>query len=109
MSRLRTGVYMQLGFLALVTVAPSVVFAQRTLATLLKTVVEIISAAIPLVMLFALIFFIWGAIRLIYGAGDDRAREVGKQTMIWGTVALFCMVAIWGIVEIIQNSFFAGV
>jgi hypothetical protein len=87
---------------------PNIVGAQQTLATILGTFVRIIETAIPLVMLLALIFFVIGAIRLIYGGGDDRQREAGKQTMIWGTIALFCMIAIWGIVEIIQRSFFAG-
>lgn len=84
------------------------VHAQRTLKTILSVFIDIIDATIPLVMLVALLFFVFGAVRLIYGAGDDKSRNAGKQTLLWGTLALFCMVAIWGIVQIIQRTFFPG-
>lgn len=78
------------------------------MGTILATFVDIIDTAIPLVILFAVLFFIFGAIKLIYAAGDDSARTSGRQTMVWGIIALFFMTAIWGIVEIITRTFFTG-
>lgn len=85
----------------------NLVYAQdRTLASILGIFIDIIDAAIPLVMLAALLFFMYGVVTLIYGAGNDQSRNAAKQTMVWGLIALFCMVAIWGIVEVIQRTFF---
>ncbi len=91
----------------LVLTPGAIAFAQeRALKDILSIFIDLIDVIIPLIMLLALVFFIWGAIQLIYGAGNDASRNAAKQTMVWGTIALFCMVAIWGIVVIIQRSFF---
>jgi hypothetical protein len=57
-------------------------------------------------MVLAVLAFIYGAIRFIAGAGDERARTEGKQVMVWGVLSLFFMVGIWGIVRIIHATFF---
>lgn len=51
----------------------------------------------------ALLFFFWGLAKFILNAGDENARQSGKQIMIWGVVALFVMVSVWGIVVIMRQ------
>lgn len=85
---------------------PSVVCAQHTIGSIINVFVSILTSTIPVIMVLALLAFTWGAVKLIYGAGDDRARAEGKQTMVWGALALFLMVSVWGIVEIIKITFF---
>lgn len=60
---------------------------------------SIINLLIPVVAAIALLYFFWGLAKFILAAGDEEAREKGKQIMIWGIVALFCIVAVWGLVR----------
>ena len=34
--------------------------------------------------------------------GEDK--ETGKQIMIWGIIALFVMVSVWGLVNVLSNT-----
>jgi hypothetical protein len=41
----------------------------------------------------------------IWNAGDEGKRKEGRGIMIWGVVALFVMVSIWGLVNFIGDAF----
>ncbi len=58
----------------------------------------------------ALVYFIWGVIDMIAGAGEknDEKRIAGKRHMIWGIVGLFIMVCVKGIMQLILN-FWKGI
>lgn len=58
----------------------------------------IINVLIPLVGAIALLYFFWGLAKFILAAGDEEERAKGKQIMIWGIVALFVIVSVWGLV-----------
>lgn len=77
-----------------------------TLATILGTFVDILDRVVTFIMVLAVLGFVVGMIRFVYSAGDEKGRTAGKQTMVWGTLALFCMVAVWGIVRVIKTTFF---
>ncbi len=64
----------------------------------------IVSKTIPVVVGLALLYFFWGLSKFILRAGDEKAREEGKQIMLWGVIALFVMVSIWGIVDFIARD-----
>ena len=81
---------------------PAFVLAQDTnfepIITALGSVRDIINVAIPIAVALAVLFFFWGLARYILASGDSAAREDGKHKMLWGVVALFVIVSIWGIV-----------
>lgn len=87
---------------------PAIVFAQETIRGILATIVNIMTAVIPAIMVLALLVFIWGAIKLVYFADDDNGRQEGKDVLVWGTLALFVMVSVWGLVQIIKVTFFGA-
>lgn len=58
----------------------------------------------PILVGAALIVFIWGLIKFIGTAGDETGRTEGKQRMLWGIIALFVIVSIWGIVTFLQDA-----
>ncbi len=60
---------------------------------------------IPLLMTLALVAFMWGAVQFILNAEDSQKREEGKSFLVWGIIALFVMVSVWGLVAIISNTF----
>lgn len=61
---------------------------------------------IPVVFSLALLVFIWGLVKFISRTGgDEKAVTEGKKLMIWGLVALFIMVSIWGILRFFYGAF----
>ncbi len=81
--------------------APVFAFAQSlgNVGTLVDNVKGIINKIIPLLFGVAIIYFFWGLITFIRAAGDPKGQEAGKSQMIWGIIALFVMVAIYGLIN----------
>lgn len=52
----------------------------------------------------ALIYFFWGLGQFILKAGDEKLREQGKKKILWGIVALFVFISIFGIINWIGNT-----
>ena len=67
-------------------------------------VVRVSQAIIPLLFSVALAWFIWGVIEFIRGADNSEERKKGKQRMLWGIIALFVMVAYFGLTSVATNS-----
>lgn len=61
----------------------------------------VVDVAIPVALGCAVLFFIWGLAVYILRSGDVQAKEEGRNRMLWGTIALFVIVSIWGIVGFI--------
>lgn len=64
---------------------------------------EVVSALVPIVIALAFVVFVWGLITFILASGDEAAKDEGKRRMIWGVLALFVIVSIWGIIELLQK------
>ena len=54
---------------------------------------------------FALLGFLWGLSKLILNADNEQKRAEGKQILLWGIIALFAMVSIWGLLRVLENTF----
>lgn len=65
----------------------------------------ITSSIIPLLITVALAAFIYGVLKYVINASDSTKREEGRQFMIWGIIALFVMLSVWGLVNILSNTF----
>ncbi len=91
---------------------PALAFAQTlsNVSRLIDSVRGIIDVLIPLVAALALLYFFWGLAQFILatGRGDEDAREKGKNIMIWGIVALFVMVSVWGLVRFVGDALLGG-
>lgn len=81
--------------------APSTV---NTIGDIIAVVRNFVNALIPIAAGVALLGFFWGLAQYIFKAGDKEAKEEGKRIMIWGTVALFLISAIGGIVNLLAGS-----
>ncbi len=79
---------------------PALALAQTpnlTYATSLLTSLKgLVNTALPLVVGLALLGFFWGLAKFIFSGGEEKDK--GRTMMIWGVVALFVMVAVWGLV-----------
>lgn len=79
------------------------------LVALALNIQTIIHQLLPITVALALLFFIWNIARFILRAGEggDTVKQ-GISMMVWGVVALFVMVSIWGIVGFIGEIFGIG-
>src|SRR3989344_2846365 len=59
---------------------------------------------IPIVFALCLLVFLWGLVMFIAKSGDETERKEGKQKMLWGIIALFVAVSIWGITNFIGTT-----
>jgi hypothetical protein len=60
------------------------------------------------VTLFAsisVLLFIWGVTKYVYKGDSEAERTKGKNLMFWGIIALFVLFGIWGILELLANTF----
>lgn len=55
---------------------------------------------IPLLTLAATGWFMWNVVMFIKNANNDKLRGEYKNAMMWGLLALFVMVSVWGIIAI---------
>ena len=60
---------------------------------------KLIQKIIPLLMATAFLVFFWGVVKFISKAGDEKAVTEGKKLIIWGLLALFIMISLWGILR----------
>lgn len=69
---------------------------------------EIINRAIvPFLFTAAFLLFIWGVFRYFFASGSDaeEKRKEGRNFIMYGIIGFFLMMAIWGIVNLLLNTF----
>ena len=93
-------------FLIALLFLPAVASAQLTgVKGLIQAVGGLINPLIAILVGLALLVFFWGLVRFIFRVGgDEKAVEEGKKIMIWGLIALFVMVSVWGIISFMQRA-----
>lgn len=68
----------------------------------IQTILDIL---IPLIVTLAALVFFWGMVKFLYAVDDPKQRDDGKGLMIWGVIALFIMISVWGFTELIASLF----
>ena len=93
------------GIGAIAWMIPHTTYAQVTINTILREIASVIALLPPFLLAVALLVFVWGMTVFIWSAGDDAGRASGRRVMIWGIIALFVIVSLWGIVAIVLRIF----
>lgn len=99
-----------ISFAALVSFLPLAAFAatgQGTLGEVVGTFGELIGAAVPIAAALALLAFFWGLAMYLFNFGDgkEEKQKQGRNLMIYGILAIFVMVSVFGIAQLLQRSF----
>lgn len=92
-----------LALLVSLITAPATVLGATTIPTIVQGFTEAIVPLVAVALGIAVLVFVWGLALYILRAGDDEQMEEGRQRMLWGVVALFMIVSVWGIVVILEN------
>ena len=66
---------------------------------------QIIDPLIVLLFGLALAYFLWGGFEFVRNSDSDEGRDTGRRHMLWGIIGMFIMVAAWGIINLIINTF----
>lgn len=63
------------------------------------------STVVPLILALALLVFLWGVFRYFI-ADSSKAKEEGRNLLVWGLLAFVVMLTVWGIVLAVKRTFF---
>ena len=75
-----------------------------TFAVWVDTFSGYVERIIVLLAGFAFVVFVYGMVKFIYSAGDEKARTEGKGAILWGIIIFFVMVSLWGLVKLVTGS-----
>jgi hypothetical protein len=81
------------------TVDPGVV------AFMTKVTNAIINPIVGVIFALALVYFMWGLMVFVMGAGDESKRTTGKQHMLWGVIGMVIMVSVYAILQVGLSTF----
>ena len=87
-----------------VGLTPLMAAAADTLS-IVRMINDIVNVIIPLFMTVAVAVFLWGIIMYITAGGDAEKEKTARGYIIYGIIGLFVLVAFWGLVTVITNTF----
>jgi hypothetical protein len=65
----------------------------------------ILNPVITLGFIVATIVFFYGIVQFIWGADEDKTRDDGKRSIVWGIVGLVVMFSVYGIIKFVLYTF----
>lgn len=65
----------------------------------------ILNPFIAFLFFVALAYFIYGVFEFIANGDNEDARTTGKSHMLWGVIGMFIMMSVFGIMQVIINTF----
>lgn len=79
------------------------VIAPNNFMELINIIVDLISATLPVLVLLALIYFLWGLTQYLRNTGENKDEAI--QMMTNGIIGFFVMVSVWGLVGLLSVTF----
>lgn len=80
--------------------ASTVCQVANTILTLINNVL------VPLIFAISFLVFLYGVFRsYIFSSGDETAVAQGHKLILWGLVGFVVMISLWGIVNVVANTF----
>ncbi len=65
---------------------------------------DILNLIIPILITLAILYFIWGIITFVI-SDDEEAKSRGRDRIIYGVIGLAVIIAVWGLVRLLLNTF----
>ncbi|MBK5215555.1 MAG: hypothetical protein JJE53_01965 [Candidatus Pacebacteria bacterium] len=96
-----------ISFGAVLGSVPYMAFAEDQIGNILATLIGYLNYIVPALITVAVVYFIWGVISFITSA-DEEQKKLGRSKIINGLIGLFVIVAFWGIIAVVKNTFGIG-
>lgn len=79
---------------------------EKNLNYIVGLVINAFNVAVYLIIALAFLMFVWNVFRYFIKGGDNvgEKKEAG-QYVLWSVVGFFVILSIWGIVNILTNTF----
>lgn len=96
-------------FASIAVFAPTIVFAQAlapitNVNSLSSRIIGIGNLFTYLLVALAVIYIVWNVVQYVIKPGAED-RSAAGWNILWGVVGLFVIVSIWGLVNILTNTF----
>jgi len=78
-------------------------FAATTLDSAEASILSVLKSIAPILVGFAVIFFLWSALKFSRFSQSDEERTQAKAMMDYGVVAIFVIISLWGIIAVLGN------
>ena len=75
-----------------------------TLFGILCRVGQFLNAVVPVLIALGVVYFVFGVITYVI-ASDEEAKTTGRNRIIAGIIGLAVIIALWGLVKILTNTF----
>ena len=78
---------------------------KEVMAAIVKNIID------PLVLLIfsvGIFLFTWGLVVFLTKVDDPEGRKTGVQHMLWGIIGIFIMATVFGIINIVTETFGLG-
>lgn len=75
-----------------------------TFATLVGQIISVINMLVAFLGTVALVVFMYGAVRYLFKF-DDKRKQAQKEFLGWSLLALFVIVSVFGILQMVQGIF----
>lgn len=80
----------------------------QDLGEFLCVILQLVNTALPVLVGLAVLVFFWGLVQYVFSLGsegDEKKQKQGRTLMIWGIIAFFVMLSLFGIIEIARQTF----
>ncbi|MFA5987253.1 MAG: hypothetical protein WC797_01200 [Candidatus Paceibacterota bacterium] len=84
---------------------PGLAFAD--LNTVVQKILGQLGSLPALILAIAVLYFLWGVVSYVRAGADGDIAEASAM-IIWGLVAIFVIIAVWGLVGLISTTFGVG-
>lgn len=92
-------------FISFIAIPQFVFAAPNNFGELIDLFIHIINITIPILIALAVLGFFWGVFRYGFSRESEDKIKEGRKIMVWGFIALFVMVSIWGILRVLAVTF----
>ena len=75
------------------------------MAIITKILNIVVTPAIQVLLGVAVLYFVWGVWVFVRNADSPDKRQEGGQHILYATIGIFIMISVFGIMNLIQNSF----
>jgi len=72
--------------------------------SLLCKLSQLLNSVIPVLIALGVVYFVWGVVSYVI-SDDEEAKKKGRDRIIYGIIGLAVIIAMWGLVGILTNTF----
>lgn len=97
--------------LFLVYMFPTMAYAAPSLGNfkdLVNFLIILFNQAIAVLLGLGVVYLLYGIVKTIMHGDNEQIRSDGRQMMLYGVVALFVIVSMWGLINVLVGTFFGG-